>query len=187
MLLRTIVKDIVEQPKPARLSETLLEDYKLAPAPRQMEIYRFLLSTALNDKHPDIVRQNSYNILGLIASITNRQVIIDSANEFMTQIDRRPPRLLEARVAYAAGILPYMKKSILIDFFKAYLEVMSRTGYSFKSHDKLGGLNYCPDELLPNMIEWLILCYIGEESFDHGGNFRRVFLVIQERRWHLKS
>jgi hypothetical protein len=185
LLKLTDVKDIVEQPKPARLSETLLEDYKLAPAPRQLEIYRFLVSTALNDKHPDIVRQNSYNIIGLIASITNRQVIIDSANEFMTRLDRRPPKLLEARVAYAAGILPYMKKTILTDFFKAYLEVMARTGYSFKSHDKhgellrnlleVGGLNYCPDELLPNMLEWLILCYIGEESFGHWGNFRRVF------------
>jgi hypothetical protein len=185
LLKLTDVKDIVEQPKPARLSDTLLEDYKLAPAPRQLEIYRFLISTALNDKHPDIVRQNSYNILGNIADLTNRQVIIDSANEFMSCLDRRPPKLLEARVAFSAGILPYMKKTILTDFFKAYLEVMSRTGYSFRSHDKhgellrnlleVGGLNYCPDELLPNMLEWLILCYIGEESFGHWGNYRRVF------------
>lgn len=185
LLKLTDIKDIVEQPKPATLSETLLDDYKLAPTPRQHEIYRFLISTALNSKHHDIVRQNSYNILGALAGLTNRQVIIDSATEFMSRLDRRPPTLLEARVAYASGILPYLKKSILNDFFRAYLETMNKIGFSFRSHDRhgellrnlldVGGLNYCPDSLLPDMLEWLILCYIGEESFGHWRSSRRVF------------
>lgn len=185
LLKLTDVKDIVQQPKPATLSETLLEDYKLAPPPRQLEIYSFLVSTALDSSHPDIVQQNSYNILGTIASLTNRQVIIDSATEFMTRLDRRPPKLLEVRVAYAAGMLPYMKKSILNDFFRDYSEEMNRVGFSFKSHDKhgellqnlaeVGGLNHCPDEVLPKMLEWLILCYIGEPSFGYWAGYRRVF------------
>lgn len=185
LLKLTDVKDIVEQPIPATLSETLLDDYKLAPAPRQLEIYRFLLSTAFGSKHPDIVRQNSYNILGTIADLTNRQVIIDSANEFMTRLERRAPPLLEARVAYAAGILPYLKKSVLNDFFRAYLKAMNKTGFSFKSHDKhgellrnlmeVGGLTHCPDDVLPAVLEWLILCYIGEPSFGQWSGYRRVF------------
>jgi hypothetical protein len=185
LLKLTEVKDIVEQPKPATLSETLLEDYKLAPAPRQLEIYRFLISTTLNSNHPDIVRQNSFNILGTISSVTNRQVIIDSANDFMSRLDRRTPNLPEARVAYAAGVLPYLKKSMLIDFFRAYLEEMNKAGFSFKSHNKhgellrnlmdVGGLNHCPEEVLPEVLEWLILCYIGESSYGPWSGYRRVF------------
>lgn len=187
LLKLTDVKDIVEQPKPATLGETVLEDYKLAPAPRQLEIYRFLLSTALGlgDKHPDIVRQNSYNTLGVLEELTNRQVIIEIANDFMTRLERRPPRLFEARVAYAAGILPYLKRSVLNDFFRAYLESMNKAGFSFKSHDKhgellrnlmeVGGLNHCPDDVLPDILEWLVLCYIGEPSFGQWSSSRRVF------------
>jgi hypothetical protein len=185
LLKLTDVKDVVQQPTPATLSETLLEDYKLAPPPRQLEIYRFLISTSLNSKHPDIVRQNSYNILGSLADLTSRQVIIDSANEFIALLDRRAPTLVEARISYAAGIMPYLKKSMLTDFFRSYLEMMKKIGHSFKSNAKhgellrnlmdIGGLNHCPDKLLPDLVEWLILCYIGETSFGPWSNYRRVF------------
>jgi len=185
LLKITDVKDIVEQPSPATLGETVLNDYQLAPHPRQLEIYRFLISTSLNGKHPDIVRQNSYNILGKIANLTNRQVIIESANEFMDRLKRKPPTLGEARVAFAAGILPYLKKSMLKDFFNSFLDMMNKVGLSFKSHKEhgellrnlteLGGVNHCPDELLPELVEWLILCYIGESSYGRWSGYRRVF------------
>ncbi len=181
----TDVKEIVEQPNPAMLSETLLEDYRSAPSPRQLEIYRFLISTSLNNKHPDIVRQNSYNILGTIAGVTNRQVVIESANEFMARLERRPPTLDEARVAFAAGILPYLKKSVLNDFFKSFFDMMKKVGFSFKNHNKhgellrnlaeVGGVTHCPDEVLPELIEWLILCYIGESSYGPWSAYRKVF------------
>jgi hypothetical protein len=185
LLKLTDVKDVVQQPEAAILSETLLEDYKLAPQARQLEIYRFLISTALNEKHPDIVRQNSYNVLGALASLTNPQVIIESANEFIDRLGRRVPTLIEARVAYSAGILPYLKRSMLNGFFQSYLKEMEKVGYSFKSHGKhgellrnlmeVGGLNHCPDELLPDLLEWLVLCYIGESSFGRRSGYRKVF------------
>ena len=185
LLKLTDIKDVIEQPTPTTLSNTLLDDYKLAPSPRQLEIYRFLLSVALDDKHPDIVRQNSFNTLGALAEFTNRQVIIESSNEFMGRLDRRPPRLIEARVAFAAGLLPYLKKSLLADFFHAYYQSMDKIGYSFKSNDKhgellrnlmeVGGINHCPDEMLSDFIEWLILCYLGEPSFGRWSALRPVF------------
>ncbi len=185
LLKLTDVKEIVEQPQPATLNAAVLEDYRLAPSPRQLEIYRFLIATALNEKHPDIVRQNSYNTLGAISSHTIRQVIIDSSNEFMGRLDRRVPTLIEARVAYAAGILPYLKKVVLTDFFRVFYEVMNASGFSFKNHEKhgellrnlleVGGLNLCPDEVLPSYLEWLVLCYIGEPSYGQWSGFRHVF------------
>lgn len=185
-LLKLIdIKDIVEQPSPATLGETVLQDYKQAPETRQLAIYRFLISTALDDKHPDIVRQNCYNVLGLIQEFTERHVMIECANDMIKRLGRTAPTLLQARVCFSAGILPYLKKSMLKDFFGTYYEDMASTGYSFKSYAEhgdllrnlqdVGGLTFCPDSLLPQFVKWLVLCYIGEQSFGKWSSVRRVF------------
>lgn len=186
LLKLTDVKGIVEEPVPTALSETLLEDYKCAPKARQLEIYKFLVSTALNENHADIVRQNSYNTLGSLRELTDKQVILEVANEFVERLKRRPPNRLEARVAYAAGTLPYLKKAHLTGFFKAFLAQMKKVGHSFRSHGQhgellrnfkeVGGLDYCPDNLLEETLEWLILCYIGEPGgYGYFGRNRKVF------------
>jgi len=155
LLKLTDIKDIVENPTPTTLSETVLQDYKQAPAPRQLEIYRFLISTALNDDHPDIVRQNSYNALGSLREHTEREVVIECANDMIGKLGRSAPSLFQARVCFAAGTLPYLKKAMLKDFFRSYYELMDRTGHSFRTHarhgellrnlQEVGGLTYCPD------------------------------------------
>jgi len=185
LLKLTDIKNIVEEADPITLTETLINDYKFAPQSRQLKIYQFLINTALNNKHPDIVRQNSYIALKTIQNITLRPVIIDCAKEFINRFKRKAPNLSEVRVAYIAGILPYLKKSVINDFFKSYLELMNKTGFSFRSNaehgellrnlTELGGLNHCPQELLQEMIEWLIQCYIGERSFGLYSDWRKVF------------
>jgi hypothetical protein len=185
LLKLTDIKEIVEQPIPAILSDTLLNDYQKAPQPRQLEIYRFLISISLDNKHSDIVRQNCFNIIGRISSLTNRQVILDSANEFIERFNRKTPNLIGMRIAFAADILPYLKKSMLKDFFSAYFDRMKKTGYTFRSHTEhgellrnfieIGGLDHCPDEIFNNVLEWLILCYVGESSFGPFRYNRRVF------------
>lgn len=62
---------------------------------------------------------------------------------------------------------------------------MTPTGYSFRSHKRhgellrglteIGGLEFCPSDLLPQFLWWLILCYIGEKSFGHWSGYRKVF------------
>jgi hypothetical protein len=112
-------------------------------------------------------------------------VILEVANHFIDQLGRRPPNLLEARVAYAAGILPYLKKAQLRNFFTNILEQMKKTGYTFKSHAshgellrnfaEIGGLNYCPESIFEEVLAWLVLCYIGEPGGYGAGANRRVF------------
>src|SRR5690606_22502220 len=63
LLRLTDIKDIVETSEPASLNDEILEDFKHAPEPRQLEIYKFLVSSSLNTKLPDIVRQNCYSAL----------------------------------------------------------------------------------------------------------------------------
>jgi len=181
----TDIKDIVEQPVPSAFGEAVIDDYKSAPQPRQLEIYKFLISSSLNTKHPDIVRQNCYNALGMLREYTNKQVVIDAASGFQEKLGRKCPDIAEARVSAAAGILPYLKKANLKDFFTAFHEEMRKTGHSFRNHQKhgellrnlqeLGGLDYCPDILTKRFIKWLILCYVGEPSFGQYSRSRRVF------------
>ncbi len=62
---------------------------------------------------------------------------------------------------------------------------MKQVGYSFKSHEKhgellrnlqeVGGLDYCPEGPLEDIVQWLTLCYIGEPSYGPFSQSRNVF------------
>jgi hypothetical protein len=90
------IKSIVESPTPVSLDLTVIEDYKQAPNPRQTEIYQFLISTSIDNKHPDIVRQNCYNALGTLSQYTNRNTILEASQHFVDKrLGRRIPLLGE--------------------------------------------------------------------------------------------
>ncbi|MEW6265361.1 MAG: hypothetical protein AB1641_19965 [Thermodesulfobacteriota bacterium] len=181
----TDIKEIVEKPSAVTLDHTVKEEYAVAPPIRQVDIYKFLISTALNDKHPDIVRQNCYITLGVLSPLTKDQVKINVSQLYSDKAKKIGLDVFTARVSYAAGILPYFKKSILKTFYFGYLEHMRTIGYNFKNHNKhgnllrelreVGGLEYCHDDVLPDMIEWLCQCYIGERSFGQYSRSRQVF------------
>jgi hypothetical protein len=179
------IKNIVEQPSAVNLGDAVVQDFLHAPDIRQLEIHRFLVSNALNKDVPDIVRQNCYTALQSLREHTHNQVLIESSRDFVKRIGRNPPDLLHARVAFAAGIFPYLKKVQIAEFFKAFLDQMGNTGFSFRSHaqhgdllrnlKEVGGLEFVPDELKPAYLEWLILCYIGEPGGYGMGYSRKVF------------
>ena len=181
----TDIKEIVEQPSPTTLTEAVLEDFEHAPEPRQAEIYNFLTSYSLNAKQPDIVRQNCYNALLSIQDITHKNVKISAARSMVERIGRKVPDRAEIRVALAADILAYLKKTQLRAFFQTYLELMKRKSYRWTSHaahgellrdfEEIGGLDYCPDEFMDEYLEWLVLCFIGEPGGYGMGINRKVF------------
>lgn len=181
----TDIKDIVEQPSAVTLDHTVKEEYEVAPAVRQVEIYKFLISTALSNKHPDIVRQNCYISLGVLTALTKDQVKIEVSQFYSDKVKRNGLDVFTTRVSFAAGILPYFKKSILKTFYSSYLDHMKAIGHDYRSNDKhgnllrefreIGGLECCHDEVVPGMIEWLCQCYIGEQSFGRYSASRQVF------------
>ena len=107
----TDIKEIVERSEATTLNESLLEEFSHAPEPRQMEIYKFLISSSLNVELPDVVRHNCYMALYSLKSLAHSQVMITCAREFVKRIGKRGPTLIEARVAYGAGLLPYLKQA----------------------------------------------------------------------------
>ena len=185
LLKLTEIKELVEQASSVTLTDAVLDDFKYAPEPRQTEISRFLISTALNVEQPDIVRQNCYSAIYSLSDLARKNVLIVTAREMVERIRRRVPELAEIRVALAGGILAYLKKTQLRAFFEHYIGLMNQVSYHWKSYsshgdllrdlEEIGGLSYCPDELLDELLEWLVLCYIGEPGGYGMGINRKVF------------
>lgn len=181
----TDIKQIVEQPAAAALNESLIEEYKHAPQPRQHEIFKFLVSTSLSKAQPDIVQQNSFNALFTVQPHTHTQVLIDVSKDLVEQIGKKAPELRVARVALAAGLFPYLRKAQVKELFSAYFEKMKQVGFHWKKNgehgellrnlQELGALEHVPEELIPDYLEWLVLCYVGEPGGYGAGYNRKVF------------
>ena len=182
----TDIKEIVENAEATTLNKSILEEFEHAPEPRQLEIYKFLVSSSLNIELPDVVRHNCYMALYALKSLSLSPVLITCAREFVKRIGKRGPSLIESRVAYGAGLLPYLKQAQIKDFYDNYFSEMTKTGYSWGAHnshgellrnlEEIGGLEFCPDECLEKYVEWLILCYIGSAGGRTSyGNIRNVY------------
>jgi len=182
----TDVKELVEEPKSAIPAESLLEDFKHAPQPRQEEILKFLSSVAMDDKQAELVRQNAFTFLKHFSDLTQNQVKLELASHLQDKITRKGPSRLIVRIALAAGVFPYLKKSNLIDFFNSQLQQMEKVGHDwgqFASHGELlrnfrdvGGLVHCPAEVRKDILKWLVLAYIGVQGGRTSwGNIRPVY------------
>lgn len=180
------VKEVIDQPSPSTLIDMALQDFKHAPQPRQLEIYKFLIGVSQDSSKPDIVRQNSYNALHQLKGVVKRDVLLEAASVVIQRIGRKQPSLLEMRISYAAGILPYLKKAQIKLFFESYYAKMKKVGHRWTSNerhgelllnlDEVGGLKHCPQKLKKMYVEWLVLCYIGETGgYGSIGRNRRVF------------
>lgn len=164
------VKEIIETAGPATADPGLIEDYEHAPDSRQLEIVKFLFSTATNDDEPDLVRQNAFTMIGVLAEVTRPAVTVELAKHVQEKVGRRTPLTeLQVRVAAAVGVLPYLRKAQRRAFFGAYLSQLNLTGHHWSgnaSHGgllrklrELGGLWAIPEEELREILKWMVLCY----------------------------
>ncbi len=179
------IKQVVEASGPAVADLELVEDYERAPDTRQLEILKFLVSTALNDGEPELVRQNAIAVLGALAIPTRDNVRVQLAKSIQDALNRQPLTDAHVRVAHVAGVLPYLRKAQRVSFFRAFNDRLHRVGYHWKGHayhgallrqlDEYGGLSSVPEEELTVTLKWLVLCYIGEPGGYGAGINRRVF------------
>jgi hypothetical protein len=152
----------------------LLEDYKNAPDPRQLEILKFLIATALKSENPDIVRQNAYAMLLHLQPVTRNPAKLELAKHMQEKVGRHGLTLILFKVSNAAGVLAYLKDSSRRDFFAGYLHRLTAIGggwRAFARHrepleelEDVGGLTHCPDEVAHGLLGWMVLCYVGTEG-----------------------
>lgn len=179
------VKDVIEVSSPVVADGEYLEDYAHAPDTRQLEIAKFLLSTALDESQPDLVRQNANTLMKQFAALARNTVLVSLAAHMQEKIGRTPLSEFHVRVAASAGVLPYLKKAARRDFFSAYADSMDRVGFAWRSHpihggllhqlEEFGGLDALPEDFRERYIKWLTLCFIGEPGGYGQGVNRRVF------------
>ena len=179
------VKDVVQESSPTLANGQLLDDFEHAPESRQMEISKFLLSTALDSNQPDLVRQNANTVMQQFSELARNTVLVSLATHMQDQLGRTPLSEFHVRVAASAGVLPYLKRSQRRDFFAAYAESMERVGYEWRSNphhggllrqlEEFGGLDAVPEELRGRYLKWLVRCFIGEPGGYGQGVNRRVF------------
>jgi hypothetical protein len=186
-LLRvTDIKDIVEEATPAVPTETLLEDFRSAPAPRQEEILKFLMSVALDKAQSEIVQQNAYTFMGRLSSLTQNSVRLSLAKHLQDKIGRTTLDRRRARVASAMGLLSYLKQSQVTDFFDSIYNAMHAVGTSWGAYEKhgdvirsfteVGGFVFCPSEPKAKILKYLVLTYLGSRGGRTTyGNVREVF------------
>ena len=125
-------------------------------------------------------------MIGVLSDVTRAAVIVELSKHVQEKIGRRTPlNELQVRVADAAGVLPYLRKSQRRAFFDAYLSQLNLTGHHWSgnaSHGGLlrklrefGGLRAIPDEELREILKWMVLCYIGDPGGRGMGVNRKVF------------
>lgn len=182
----TDVKELVEEPEAAVPAPSLLEDYEHAPQTRQEEILKFLASVAMDTDQSELVRQNAFTFLGQFSDITQNAAKLELANHLQKQINKKGPSRLIIRITYATGVIPYLKKAHLKDYFGDILSQMKKVGYRWSSHEShgellrnfrdVGGLKHCPEDIRVEILKWLILAYIGESGGRTSyGHVRHVF------------
>ncbi|WP_432287039.1 hypothetical protein SLT36_09400 [Aminobacter sp. BA135] len=185
LLKVTDVKEIVEKPNLATPDDALLEDFEHAPSTRQVEILKFLVSKALDASQPDVVQQNAYTLLGYVKGRARSQSITSIGEHLQEKIGRNLDTR-HARVAYAVGAAPYLRKAAKKQFFEAFLGQMKSVGHRWTSHayhgellrsfKEIGAFDFCPEEVQGGILTWLVRLYIGESGgVTSYGNVRNVY------------
>ena len=181
----TDFKELIEQASSIVPDETLLEDYEGAPNPRQEEIFKFLISHALDKQKADLVQQNAYSCISYIRGIS-RPAVLTSIGDHLQKKAGREIDSRMARVAHISGAFPYLRQSARRVFFENILKNMKRVGSRWTAYDQhgellrsfkdYGGLDNCPKEIRGPILKWLVVTYLGERGGQTSyGNIRHVY------------
>lgn len=180
------VEELIKSPERTAPSAEFLHEYELAPDPRQKQIVEHLVNTALNSKKPDIIRQNAMDVLRAFAPLTRMAVQLEISQLIQDRVGKGRLELVVAKVAHAAGVLPFLKQRQVRELFHWFHERLREVGHhwkKFEAHEKLlddlediGGLVACPEAAKQPLVTWLTLCYLGEPGgYGTLGRNRAVF------------
>lgn len=175
-------KELVECVTNITPSEEFLEDYKSAPKLRQKEINELLISYAFDRDKPDIVRENSVELMRSIKTLTTNTVTIELAGILEDRLGRNEIDLVTAKIGQACGAIGYFKKVKLKDFYSTLLTELKSASSDWNNQEGIcsriedvGGLKNCPKDLYKDVLKKLVEFYIGEKSYGQWSGYRPVF------------
>lgn len=179
------VKDIIESPSHVTLSSDTVSDYESAPDLRQVEIYKLLVSTAGDSKKPDIVRQNAIEALRALRPNTRKAGLAEIGSHIQEKLKTRDVKTEDMKIAAAGGFSAYLKQSKVKDYLNGFVREIKNIGYDWRKYEEhrkifddledIGGVEVFPKGPRSDLIEWMVLCYIGEPGGYGMGSQRPVF------------
>ena len=179
------VKDIIESPKNVSLSKEMMEDFESAPDKRQIEISKFLISIARDNKKPDIVRQNAVEALRSLRAIVRKSAHAQVGQHMQETLKSQSVDLADMKISAAAGITPYLKQAKVRQFFSEFYDRLVQVGHhwnNYEQHRKLlddfddvGGMEAVSPDVRQKIVLWMVRCYIGEPGGYGNGYNRPVF------------
>lgn len=182
LLKVTDVKTIIETTRNLTLSEEFLINYKKAPKLRQKEINELLVSYAFDERKPDIVRENTVEVMRAVKELTDVTVIIELAGIIEARLGSAGLDLKTAKIAHACGAIGYFKKVRLKDFYSKIYDELAGAGSDWDEQatvcaklEDIGGLSSCPSDLYKDVLKRLVRYYIGQESYGPRSGYRQTF------------
>lgn len=179
------VKEIIESPAKVILSKELISDFENAPDKRQLEISKFLISTARDDKKPDITRQNAIESLRMLRAVARKSAQAQVGQFMQDLLKNKPVDLADMKISAAAGVTPYLKQSKVRQFFSEFSDRLHQIGHGWSKYeqhgkilddfDDVGGFKVVPPEVRGKVVLWMVRCYIGEPGGYGMGVNRPVF------------
>lgn len=179
------VKDIIESPSHVTLSSDTVSDYESAPDLRQVEIYKLLVSTAGDTKKPDIVRQNAIEALRALRPNTRKAALAEIGSYIQEKLKTRDVKTEDMKIAAAGGFSAYLKQSKVKDYLNGFVREIKNIGYDWRKYEEhrkifddledIGGVDVFPKEPRADLVEWMVLCYVGEPGGYGMGSQRPVF------------
>jgi len=148
------VEELMDAPQSPSPSAELLHEYEAAPAVRQQQILERLVVTALDSRKADIIRQNAVELLRAFAAPTRSEAQIVIGQMLQQRIQNKRLELGIAKVAWAAGVLGYLKQRQVEEFYEWLANRLDEAGFhwkKFEEHGRLlndfedvGAFQYCP-------------------------------------------
>lgn len=182
LLKVTDAKEIIEVSTNISVSEDFLENFGKLPHLRQREITELLISYAYDEKKPDIVRQNSVELMRHLHPLTPNQVTIEISIIIDSRYCKKGIDIKTAKISTACGAMPYFKRSKLRDFYRNLKSQLDNLGSDWAKQgevvsmiEDIGGITNCPQPLYKDLLLSLVLIYIGEPGYGYYRNSRPVF------------
>ena len=145
------------------------------------------LPESVDSGEADVIRQNAVEVLRNFRPLAKTPVLIDVAGHLQERVSKKGRLdLAMAKVAHAAGLLPYLKERQRADFFEWLYSRLKKVGPGWKQYadhgailddiEDVGGLTACPASVRGKMVTWMTICFVGERGGygDYGWN-RKVF------------
>ena len=179
----TDVKQIVSEPQRITVTEELLNDYNHAPELRQQEIIHYLLGTIKDDTQPELVVENTFEIIRHFRDLTKTSVVISTAQHIEKKLGRNPLDLNTAELSHALGTTPYFKSSKVSDLYSFMQKKFKKSASDWGSQSRvvkefhnIGHFNYCPSNKVDYFLKYCVLWYIGSPGgYGDWGRNRAVF------------